>query len=147
MNDTDRLIIDRLQRGLPLTSHPWQTLAEETGIPEQDVRQRLQDFLDQGLLTRFGPMYDIERLGGAFTLAAMAVPSERFAAITALLGAMPQVAHNYERDHQLNMWFVLACETAEGIGAAIEFIEARTGLPVLNLPKEETFHVGLHLTA
>jgi len=144
MDETDRLIVDRLQRGLPLTRHPWQTLAEETGVPAATLRERVQHYLDTGLLTRFGPMFDIERLGGAFTLAAMSVPTEEFEAVAALLRVMPQVAHNYERDHYFNMWFVLACETPEGVESALEFIEARTGLPVLNLPKEETYHVGLH---
>ena len=57
---------------------------------------------------------------------------------------MPAVAHNYRREHTWNMWFVLGCATPEGIAQTIACIEAETGLPVLNLPKEETYHVGLH---
>ena len=78
------------------------------------------------------------------TLAALAVPEARFDEVAALLEAMPEVAHNYRREHPWNMWFVLGCETPAGIAEAIARIEAQTGLTVLNLPKEETFHVGLH---
>ena len=89
-------------------------------------------------------MFDIERLGGAFTLAALSVPEDRFDQVAELLAAMPEVAHNYRREHAWNMWFVLGCATPQGIADTITRIEAETGLPVLNLPKEETYHVGLH---
>ena len=144
MDDFDRKLINRLQHGLPLVRHPWEALAEELQSSSQALRARLQALLDDGTLTRFGPMFDIERLGGAFTLAALAVPEERFDAVAAQLEEMPEVAHNYRREHAWNMWFVLGCETPEGIAETIERIETRTGLPVLNLPKEETYHVGLH---
>ncbi|UVO18870.1 Lrp/AsnC family transcriptional regulator [Stutzerimonas stutzeri] len=144
MDDFDRLLINRLQHGLPLVRQPWQALAEELGSSSEALRARVQALLDDGTLTRFGPMFDIERLGGAFTLAALSVPEERFDEVAAILDAMPEVAHNYRREHAWNMWFVLGCATPEGVAETIARIEAQTGLPVLNLPKEETYHVGLH---
>lgn len=144
MDEFDRLLINRLQHGLPLVRHPWEALAEELGSTSEDLRERVQALLDDGTLTRFGPMFDIDRLGGAFTLAALSVPEARFDDVAAQLEAMPEVAHNYRREHRLNMWFVLGCETPQGIAESIARIEAKTGLAVLNLPKEETFHVGLH---
>ena len=144
MDEFDRLLINRLQHGLPLVRHPWEALAEELGSTSVALRERVQALLDDGTLTRFGPMFDIDRLGGAFTLAALSVPEARFDEVAAQLEAMPEVAHNYRREHRLNMWFVLGCETPQGIAESIARIEAETGLAVLNLPKEETFHVGLH---
>ena len=144
MDELDRRLINRLQHGLPLVRQPWQALAEELGSDPAHLRDRVQVLLDDGTLTRFGPMFDIERLGGAFTLAALAVPEARFEAVAALLSAMPEVAHNYRREHPWNMWFVLACATPAGIAASIARIEQQTGLAVLNLPKEHTYHVGLH---
>lgn len=144
MDEFDRLLINRLQHGLPLARHPWEALAEELGSTSEGLRERVQALLDDGTLTRFGPMFDIDRLGGAFTLAALSVPEARFDDVAAQLEAMPEVAHNYRREHRWNMWFVLGCETPQGIAESIARIEAKTGLAVLNLPKEETFHVGLH---
>ena len=144
MDEFDRLLINRLQHGLPLVRHPWEALAEELGSTSVALRERVQALLDDGTLTRFGPMFDIDRLGGAFTLAALSVPEARFDEVAAQLEAMPEVAHNYRREHRWNMWFVLGCETPQGSAESIARIEAKTGLAVLNLPKEETFHVGLH---
>lgn len=146
MDDLDRRLINRLQHGLPLVRQPWQILADELESDPQTLRARVQALLDDGTLTRFGPMFDIERLGGAFTLAALSVPEERFDAVAAQLDAMPEVAHNYRREHAWNMWFVLGCAAPEGIAETIRHIETQTGLPVLNLPKEETYHVGLHFS-
>jgi phosphoribosylcarboxyaminoimidazole (NCAIR) mutase len=86
-------------------------------------------------------------MGGAFTLAAMSVPAAEFAHAVAAVNALPEVAHNYAREHPLNMWFVLAAESAEATADAIDRIEACTGLPVLTVPKEREFFVGLDLKA
>lgn len=146
MDDLDRRLINRLQHGLPLVKRPWQALADELDSDPHTLRARVQALLDDGTLTRFGPMFDIDRLGGAFTLAALSVPEERFDAVAAVLDGLPEVAHNYRREHEWNMWFVLGCATPEGIAETIAHIESQTGLPVLNLPKEETYHVGLHFS-
>ncbi|MEX2488818.1 MAG: Lrp/AsnC family transcriptional regulator, partial [Pseudomonadales bacterium] len=76
-------------------------------------------------------------------LAALKVPPERFDDVAEIVNSFPEVAHNYERNHDLNMWFVLATETLEEIGATIVRIERKTGLKVYNMPKEEEFYVGL----
>src|SRR5690606_6042222 len=131
MDEFDRQLINRLQHGLPLVRHPWQALAEELGSTSEALRARVQALLDDGVLTRFGPMFDIERLGGAFTLAALAVPEARFDEVAAQLAAMPEVAHNYRREHPWNMWFVLGCATPQGIAETVARIEAQTGLVVL----------------
>lgn len=144
MDELDRRLVNRLQLGLPLVPDPWQVLAQELCSDSQVLRQRVQRLLDDGTLTRFGPMFDIERLGGAFTLAALRVPEERFEAVAALLEAMPEVAHNYRREHAWNMWFVLGCASERELRQALRRIEQDSGLAVLNLPKEETYHVGLY---
>ena len=71
MDELDRLLVNRLQHGLPLVRHPWEALAVELGSTAEVLRLRVQALLDDGTLTRFGPMFDIDRLGGAFTLAAL----------------------------------------------------------------------------
>ena len=99
MDEFDRRLLNRLQHGLPLEPHPYALLAAELDCREEDILRRLDDLLDDGTLTRFGPLFDIEPLGGAFTLAAMSVPEARFEEIAALLAGWPQVAHNYRREH------------------------------------------------
>ena len=143
----DRDIIDKLQGGFPLCERPYAAVAAQLGIGEDELLARLQRLLDDKVLTRFGPLYQIERMGGAFVLAALAVPEARYDEVTALVNALPQVAHNYRREHALNMWFVLATETQAGIATAIARIEADTGLVVYAFPKEREFFVEMKLGA
>ena len=85
--------------------------------------------------------------GGAFVLAAMKVPEAEFDRVAAQVNAFPEVAHNYRRDHALNMWFVLATATPEGIAETTAAIEADTGLAVFAFPKEREYFVEMKLRA
>ena len=147
LDAVDRQIIATLQGDFPLCERPYAAAASRLGIAEDDLLQRLQHLLAERVLTRFGPMYQVERLGGAFVLAALAVPEARYGEVAALLDAMPAVAHNYRREHQLNMWFVLATESADGMTPAIRAIEAASGLPVYAFPKEREYFVEMKLEA
>ena len=147
LDSLDRAILAQMQGDFPLSDTPYAEVAERLGVSEAVLLARLQSMLDERLLTRFGPMFQIERMGGAFVLAALAVPEDRFDAVAEQVNAFPQVAHNYRREHRLNMWFVLATETPEGIGAACAAIEAATGLPVYAFPKEREYFVEMKLEA
>ena len=147
LDATDRLLINRLQDGLPLTHDPFAPVAREAGIPETEVVDRITQLREIGAITRFGPFLDAEAMGGAFCLCAMAVPQDRFDEVVTLVNAHPEVAHNYERQHKLNMWFVLACEKAEQIAEAAQRIEGETGLKVLRFPKLKEFFIGFRVEA
>ena len=144
MDELDREIINVLQRNFPVCDHPFAVIAKELETTEAELISRLQRLSDEKYLTRFGPLYNAERFGGAVSLCAMAVPEEDFDCITERVNNFPQVAHNYQRDHELSMWFVLATETQNELDDTIKEIEADTGLPVRNMPKLEEFYVGLH---
>ena len=143
----DRRIIDGLQGDFPICERPYQVAAERLGISEEELLQRLDRLLETRVLTRFGPMMQIERVGGSFVLAAIAVPEADYERVAGQVNALPQVAHNYRREHLLNMWFVLATETPAGIGEAIARIEADTGLKVHAFPKEREYFVEMKLAA
>ena len=147
MDDLDRAVIDALQDGMAVCERPFAVAAEALGIEEAVLIERLRGLLADGVLTRFGPMYDAERLGGAVTLAAMRVPAERLDTVAAAVNAFGEVAHNYEREHELNLWFVLATETPAAIAQALEAIASRTGYPVYDMPKLEEYYIGLKLHA
>lgn len=147
LDTVDRQIIDQLQGDFPICSRPYADVAERLGISEDELLKRLEHLLADKVLTRFGPMFQIERMGGAFVLAALAAPEARYEEVTAMVNALPQVAHNYRREHELNMWFVLATETQSGIAEAVARIEQETGLPVYAFPKEREFFVEMKLEA
>ena len=147
MDELDRRIVNELQGGFPLCACPFAEVAQRLSTTETQLLSRLNNLLQTKTLTRFGPLYDAERLGGAFSLCAMSVPPADFERVAALVNAHAEVAHNYERAHRLNMWFVLATEDAAQIPGIISRIEKETGRPVLNLPREEEYFVELRLTA
>ncbi|MCB1956200.1 MAG: AsnC family transcriptional regulator [Rhodocyclaceae bacterium] len=145
LDELDRRIIDTLQGGFPLVEAPYRAVAESLGLDEAELLARLDRMLSERVLTRFGPMFQVERMGGRFVLAALAVPEDRYEAVATLVNALPEVAHNYRREHAMNMWFVLATETAEGIDRAIARIERETGLVVRAFPKEREYFVDMRL--
>lgn len=147
VDELDARLIDRLHGGFPLDDRPFAVIGAELGLCEEDVIERLRRMLAAGVLTRLGPLFQIERAGGHIVLAAMRVPEERFDAVAARVNALPEVAHNYRREHDLNMWFVLAAESPAAVDAAIERIERENGLAVLAFPKEREYFIELRLPA
>jgi DNA-binding Lrp family transcriptional regulator len=145
VNDRERAIVNGLQGGFPICERPFLAAAERLGLAEEELIEGLRGLLEQGVLSRFGPLYHAERLGGALTLAALRVPEAEFERVAAVVNGFPEVAHNYARDHALNMWFVVATERPERKDEVIRAIEAATGLPVHDMPKLAEYFVGLRL--
>lgn len=147
MDEIDRKIINHLQGGFPICESPYQVIAIELGLTEAVLIERLKDLLETGILSRFGPLYHAEQMGGELTLAALKIPQERFEQVAEIINALPEVAHNYARNHELNMWFVIATDKSERISEVIQTIEEKTALTVYNMPKIKEYFVGLKLEA
>lgn len=146
MDKLDREIINSMQGGFPICDHPFAEVAAQLHSTEQEIIDRVDQLLKGGILSRFGPMYHAERMGGSLSLAAMRIPDSDFEQVAKILNEIPEVAHNYERDHILNMWFVLATETPREHVMALEKIEQKTGYPVYDMPKIREYFVGLKFT-
>ncbi len=147
LDDTDRAILNALQDGFPLTPRPYDDAAKPLGIAGSKLISRLTRMRQIGAITRFGPFFDAAAMGGAFCLCAMEVPEDRFDEVLAQVNAHPEVAHNYERTHALNMWFVLATDRPDGIERTAQEIEAETGLKVMLFPKLEEYFIGFRVQA
>ena len=147
LDATDRAILNALQDGFPLTPQPFEDAGAPLGLTGAELIARLTHLRDIGAITRFGPFFDAAAMGGAFCLCALTAPEADFDRIAGLVNAHPEVAHNYARDHALNMWFVLATPTPEGIAATAARIEAETGLTVWQFPKLQEFFIGFRVTA
>ena len=149
LSQLERDFINNYQGNFPLQERPFKTIAEQLGCTEDKLIETVNNLKNQKLLSRFGPLYDAARLGGGLTLAAIAVPEDRYEIVTEQVNSYPEVAHNYRREHKLNMWFVLATETPVEITQIISSIEKTTGLTVYNFPKQQEFYIGLwlHLSA
>ena len=142
---TGKAIINGLQGGFPLTPRPFRDAGAELGLSEGELIQGVRDLVGAGQLSRFGPLWNAEMLGGDVCLAAIAVPPERFDEVAEQVNAHPEIAHNYERTHALNMWFVVSAEDPRRIAEVIAEIEAETGLSVHAMPKVKEFFVGFRV--
>ena len=143
LDQVDRKIINVLQGGFPVCDRPFQVAAQDIGIEEADLIARIDRMLKERVLTRFGPLFHAERLGGGLTLAAMRIPEDEFERVADIVNSYPEVAHNYERENEFNMWFVVATDTPERIQQVLNEIEQKSGYVVYNMPKEHEFFVGL----
>ncbi|WP_415184601.1 Lrp/AsnC family transcriptional regulator [Phaeovulum sp.] len=152
LDATDRRILNMLQDRFPLSPAPFAEAALALDLPddpldEADLIDRIGRLRDIGAITRFGPYFDATAMGGAFCLCALEVPEDRFDEVTALINAHPEVAHNYERTHRLNMWFGLAAATVQGIEAVAAAIEKETGLTLHRFPDTYEFPIGHRVQA
>ena len=140
-----RAFINTYQGGVSVVGRPYSRIAETLEVDERQVLDLIRTLLDDGSLSRFGPIYDAVRLGGSQTLAALTAPEADFAKVAEQVNALPEVAHNYRREHALNMWFVVASPSVSGVAETLNEIERQTGLKVYDFPKQQEFYLGLWL--
>ncbi|MEZ5591799.1 MAG: AsnC family transcriptional regulator [Gammaproteobacteria bacterium] len=142
MDDLDKRLLNDFQRDLPLTPRPFAAIAEQLGQRESEVLLALGRLQEQGTISRVGAVVAPHR-AGVSTLAALAVPPAQLDEIADLVNSYPEVNHNYEREHDYNLWFVLTAPDQARLDAVLADIEQRTGLAVLDLPLEREFHIDL----
>ncbi|MGR2738800.1 AsnC family transcriptional regulator [Billgrantia sp. Q4P2] len=142
LDPLDRRLIDAYQRDLPLCERPFAAMAERLGTSETQVIARLQALQQREVLSRVGPVFDHAR-AGASLLAAVAVPEAERDEVAAAISRSPGVNHNYAREHDFNLWFVMAAADEIELEARLEALEEELGLPLLRLPMVEGFHIDL----
>lgn len=136
-------LLDEFQRDFPLCSRPYAEIGERLGLSEAEVIVTLRQCQARGTVSRVGATIVPGRVGAA-TLAMMAVPDERLEAVAELVTSYSEVNHNYEREHEFNLWFVVTASSEARVQAVVREIErrARCG-KVLELPMVESYHVDL----
>lgn len=142
MDTLDRRLLNEFQQDFPLVARPYAAVAERLGVDEAEVIDRLARLSRGGMVSRVGAVFRPHAVGGS-TLAALAAPHDELERIAALVSAYPEVNHNYQREHRLNLWFVVTAPSTEAVQAVLADIAARTGLDVLDLPLVEHFHIDL----
>ena len=145
-------IINNSQKGFPLTKQPYKTIAEQlaqVNIVTNELRVFLaiDDLINQEVLSRVGPVFDHKK-AGASTLAAIAVPTKDLDKIAGIVNQFEQVNHNYGREgssgqQKYNLWFVVTASNMVALNNTLANIELLTGLAVLVLPMEASYHIDL----
>lgn len=142
MDDTDRLILNRIQSDFPVTSRPYQTIGHELDLPETEVIARVKRLKDIGIIRRIGGNFSPEKLGFVSTLCAASVPEEKLVVFTATVNRYPGVTHNYMRENHFNVWFTFIAPSMDEIKANLATIVQETGVrDILNLPATRVFKI------
>lgn len=142
MNTLEKRLLNDFQRDLSPSPTPFAVMAEELGVTEEEVIGGLRTLTERGVVSRVGPVFRPQRCGVS-SLVAMTVPEARLEAVAELVNAFPGVNHNYEREHRLNLWFVVTADTQEHLQALLQHIERQTGLTTLSLPMLAEYHIDL----
>ncbi len=135
-------VLDGWQRGFPLVPRPYAAIARANGLDERDLLTDLSALLHNGILGRVGATIRPNTVGVSM-LAAMEVPPERLDEVARIVNAEPGVNHNYEREHVINLWFVISAQTASELAAALDRIRAASGLDIIELPLERSYFIDL----
>lgn len=138
-------MLNAIQKDFPLSATPYADLAATLAISEEVLLDKMKEFTDSGHLTRVGPFYNMDKSTGHVSLIAMIVPIERFLEVTDVVNSFVEVAHNYQRQHQFNMWFVLAAKNTSEAESVLQKIEELTQLKTYRFPKEREFTLDLFL--
>lgn len=142
MDDTDKKILNIIQRNFSVTAEPFRGIAEKTGIREEEVLERIKEMKQEGIIRRIGAVFDSRKLGFAGTLCAARVPEEQLKDFVTIVNAYPGVTHHYRRKHEYNVWFTFVAPDKEALNKFLTEIRDRTGIPeILDMRATRTFKI------
>ena len=138
----EQRLLNDFQHDFPLSPTPYADIAQSLGVSEAEVRAALARLQAAGAVSRVGAVVRPNTIG-ASTLAAMAVPADELERVAALVSGFSEVNHNYEREHRLNLWFVVTAPDRARLQQVLDDIVARSGYEVLSFPLLEDYHIDL----
>lgn len=133
LTDTERGVINTLQRDLPLAPRPFAELAAGLDMDEEEFVLTCRSLLAQGIMRRFSASLDHHKVGfAANAMACWAVPEERVEEIGQKLAARKEVSHAYERRTnplwRHNVFAMIHGRTRDECQRVAEGAAAETGL-------------------
>jgi siroheme decarboxylase len=140
-DDLDRKILDILQNDFPLAVKPYAVMADSLSISEDELISRIAVMKDSGLIRRIGGIMDSRKLGFYSTLCAVSVPAGRLDEAALIINQQPGVTHNYQRDHNYNMWFTLTMPSREEAVTVLQELKSSLGLNIISMPAEKVYKI------
>ena len=142
LDSIDSAILNRIQSKFPITSRPYLEVANELGLTEKEVLDRVVRLKKTGIIRRIGGNFVPGKLGFVSTLCAARVPADKIEHFAKVVNRFPGVTHNYQRDNKYNVWFTFISPSMEEIEANLKKIVAETGVSdILNLPATKVFKI------
>lgn len=142
-DQTSKNILNRIQADFPIHPMPYKILAEELGLSEDQLIDRIEQMKQEMIIRRIGANFSPDRLGYYSTLCAARVDPDKIELFTTTVNAFSGVTHNYQRNHQYNIWFTFIASSIQEIKESLETISQKTGVTeILNLPATHVFKIA-----
>jgi DNA-binding Lrp family transcriptional regulator len=140
--DPGLVLADRWQHGFPIGERPFREIGEVHGLTERETIDTLARLIERGIVSRIGAVVR-PNMAGASTLAAVSAPGETLERTARIVSSERFVTHNYEREHAINLWFVVAAPTREALAQTLDGIARRARCQVFDLRLERSYHIDL----
>ncbi len=143
IDEIDKKIINTIQTGFPIDERPFQILADQLGLDEDELIERIRRMKSDKLIRRIGGNFSPDKLGYFSTLCAARVPEDKIPLFKDTVNAYPGVTHNYMREHSFNVWFTFIAPSVKQIEDSLTQISKDTGVQtILNLPATRVFKIS-----
>jgi len=138
----EKRVLNDFQHDLPLSATPFADMAQQLGVSEDKILSTVSKLQADGVISRVGPVFTPNRIGVS-TLAAMSIPEDELECVARIVSAFAEVNHNYERDHEFNLWFVVTASSEEHLEIVLHEIEQHAEYPLMSLPMLEDYFIDL----
>jgi siroheme decarboxylase len=146
LDEIDRKLLNDIQWVFPLVDKPYLEVAKSHNISEEEVMRRTSALKSAGLIRQINAIFDTRRLGYKSALIAFAVVPEKLDAVAERINEHPGVSHNYERNHEYNMWFTLAVPPDSDMKEELDRLAALEGVIKYRLlPTLKMYKIGVKL--
>ena len=143
MDEIDKKILNILQKEFPLEEQPFLIVGQRCGISEDETIRRVRKMKDKGIIRRIGAIFDGAKLGRVSTLCAARVPEEKIDSFVKIVNANKNVTHNYQRNHEYNIWFTVSAANAKELGIFLKEVKEKTGVTdILDMRAVRTFKIN-----
>ena len=146
MDTLDTEILNVIQWKFPLVARPFDVIAKKFDITSDEVKLRLDKLKRNGVLRQLSAIFDTRKLGYTSSLVAMEIEPEKLEDVAYQINKHPGVSHNYEREHEFNLWFTLAVPPGSDLKSELDKFSKLDGIKkVRMLPTLQLFKIGVKL--
>jgi len=146
VDNLDKEILNEIQWTFPLVKEPFVEIAKRFSISTEELKTRLAKLKHKGVLRQLSAIFDTRKLGYTSSLVAMEIEPDKLDYVAQQINRHPGVSHNYERNHQFNLWFTLAVPPGSNLEKELEKFSKLQGIKkVRMLPTLQLFKIGVKL--
>ena len=146
LGESDKELLNEIQWTFPLVTRPFDAIAKKFDTTPEVIKEKLTNLKEIGVLRQLSAIFDTRKLGYTSSLVAMEIEHDKLDYVASQINRHPGVSHNYERDHQFNLWFTLAVPPGADLNDELEKFNVLKGIKkVRMLPTLQLFKIGVKL--